>query len=329
MEDFIKEKKLSDLKKKQNIVRLNSYNQNNYKSLNYQEIIDMPYKATNYILYPWLPDQGTAFLYSATGVGKTYFSLNCAYSIAQGGNFLKFSAPNPKKVLYIDGELQLSNIIKRIKSIINEQGPLDIPDNFQLLNHQMVYPHLLPKLNDLSGHDFYTDYINDNNFDVVFFDNISTLSTIDENFGEQWVPIINLFLKLRAMGKTVVGIHHTGKNKYEFRGSCRILDIVDTSILLTSNKNDRLESDVSEGADFKIIYKKDRVLSGKDSIPFNVLYHQNKWTIQSAENANIQYVVESIKNKISHQMIATELGVSRQYVSKLVKKAKEMNLLND
>ena len=150
-----------------------------------------------------------------------------------------------------------------------------------------------------------------------------------ENFAEQWAPIIKFFLNIRAMGKSIIGVHHCGKNKYEYRGSSKMMDIVDTSILLTSNNSDQLENEFHGGANFKVNYKKDRILKGKDSLPFNVNYLNNRWIVQSAENANIQYVVESIKNKISHQMIATELGVSRQYITKLVKKAKEMNLLHD
>lgn len=316
-------------KKKSNIVRINNFDINKFLLKQHEEISIMQERETNFILYPWLPEQGIAIVYSATGIGKTWFTLNCAYAIARGGNFLKFSAPNPKKVLYIDGEMALNSIVNRYKQIIREQGDLEIKENFTLLNHEQQLPNSLPRLNDLSGQEAYLELIEKNNYDVIVIDNFSVLTDIDENFAEQWAPIIKFLLTLRSMGKSIIGVHHTGKNKYEYRGSSKIMDIVDTSVLLTSNNNDQLESEFSSGANFKLTYKKNRVIKGKDSIPFNILYHNNKWVIQSSENANLHYVVESIKNKITHQMIANELGVSRQYITKLVKLAKENNLLHD
>lgn len=329
MDDFLKEEKLSDLKKKYNIVRLNTFDIEKLKLKNHEEISIMTEQKTNFILYPWFPQQGITIIYAATGVGKTWFTLNCAYAIARGGNFLKYSVSNPKKVLYIDGEIALNSIVNRYKQIIKEQGDLIIKENFTLLNHEEQLPNFLPKLNDPSGQEAYLKLIEKYNYDVIVFDNFSCLSDIDENLSEQWAPIIRFLITLRAMGKSVICVHHCGKNKYEYRGSSKIMDIVDTSILLTSNNNDQLESEFSSGANFKVSYKKNRLMSGKDSLPFNVTYQDNKWTIHSNENSNIQYVVEAIKNKISHQSIANELGVSRQYISKLAKRAKEMNLIID
>ena len=47
-----------------------------------------------YAMFPWLPIQGIAFIYAATGVGKTLFTLNVAYAIGSGGDFLNINALN-------------------------------------------------------------------------------------------------------------------------------------------------------------------------------------------------------------------------------------------
>lgn len=324
---IVDQKKIEDLKKEHKIVRINNFNIDNIEADSFEDLTDLEDKQMNFILHPWLPEQGIAIIYSATGIGKTWFTLNCAYAISRGGNYLKYSAPIPKKVLYIDGEMARQVMSNRCKQIRKEQGTSLVKNNFIILSHEKIMPNFLPRLNDLSGQEFYLSYIEKHNFDVIVFDNFSVLTDIDENLSEQWAPIIKFLLTLRAMGKTVIGVHHCGKNKYEYRGSSKMMDIVDTSILLTSNKGDQLENEFHTNASFKISYKKDRVLNGKDAVPFNVNYDGNKWTIQSAENANLHYVVDAIKNKISQTMIANELGVSRQYISKLVKIAKETNLI--
>jgi putative DNA primase/helicase len=57
------------------------------------------------MLTPWLREKGTAMIYSPRGVGKTLLNLSAGYAIASGGTFLDWSAPEPRRVLYVDGEM--------------------------------------------------------------------------------------------------------------------------------------------------------------------------------------------------------------------------------
>ena len=58
------------------------------KPMTYKEIKESNPGEIKYVLFPFLPDPGIAFIYAASGVGKTLFTLNVAYAIAGGGNFL-------------------------------------------------------------------------------------------------------------------------------------------------------------------------------------------------------------------------------------------------
>jgi RecA-family ATPase len=314
------------MNQEENVYNIHSEDLNYIKTIKHEDLKKMKSEKTKFILHPFLPEQGLAIIYSATGVGKTLFTLNCAYAIAAGGDFLKYSAPQPKKVLYIDGEMSLNQMVYRYQRIIEEQGDLEFPDYFELLNNDQMKPNCLPLICSSAGQQYYIDYIDRNNIDVIVFDNVSTLSDIDENKSDEWRIIQKFLLKIRSMGKSVILVHHTGKNKNEYRGSSRMMDTADTSILLTNIKDDELEGENQEGVKFKIRYKKDRVIQGKDAIPFNVYYDSKKWSIQSSQSSNLNYVIEALKNHMSHQAIANEMGVSRPYVTKLASLAKKNNL---
>ena len=54
------------------------------------------------ILSPWLPKAGLAMIYAKRGVGKTYVALGIAHAVATGGTFLNWTAPKPRRVLYLE-----------------------------------------------------------------------------------------------------------------------------------------------------------------------------------------------------------------------------------
>src|SRR5262249_8370212 len=57
------------------------------------------------VLAPFLKTQGSAMVYAYRGIGKTHFSIGCALAVATGTPFLRFRAPKPRRVLFVDGEM--------------------------------------------------------------------------------------------------------------------------------------------------------------------------------------------------------------------------------
>jgi RecA-family ATPase len=49
-------------------------------------------------------------LYGQRGLGKTHVALGIAYAVASGGAFLRWRAPVPRRVLYVDGEMAAVDI---------------------------------------------------------------------------------------------------------------------------------------------------------------------------------------------------------------------------
>src|ERR1700720_1040571 len=62
----------------------------NFKPIPFDELKVIVPPPIEYVFHPCLPTQGIAFIYAATGLGKTLFALNMAYAIAAGGSFLKY-----------------------------------------------------------------------------------------------------------------------------------------------------------------------------------------------------------------------------------------------
>src|SRR5579863_1609413 len=127
-----------------------------------------------FAMEPWLPIKGISWIIAARGVGKSLFSMNIAYAIANGGSFLKFTCPLPRRVLYIDGEMSHLLLQKRFREIIREQGELIFPDNFHFYTPDLYPNHKLPKICNPCGQNYYTRLFVEKNFDVVVFDNLAT-----------------------------------------------------------------------------------------------------------------------------------------------------------
>ena len=70
------------------------------------------------MLAPWLPEKGLAMIFAPRGVGKTWVALSIAHAIASGGDFLRWRAPQPRRVLYIDGEMPAVTLQERYGTVV-------------------------------------------------------------------------------------------------------------------------------------------------------------------------------------------------------------------
>lgn len=328
-----KKAKLDKIKKEResNVQQLRNYDYLDTASpLSYEEIIDSPAIPRPNILHPILPQQGWIFIYAKSGLGKTLFSLNLAYCIANGGSFLKYKAPNPKRVLYIDGEMSYQAMYERLIAIIEEQGKLEFPDNFYMYtpdkmlpkdSPKSAIPFPLPKICSQEGQEFYNRIIEKNKIDVIIFDNLSALSRHDESSAEEWYPIQDWFTHLKSIGKSVILIHHAGKNG-EYRGTSRMLDTADTAICLKAIDEPLPNSEQKKIKRFKIEYEKHRNFDGDDSESYEVIFQDFKWSHQSIEISLIDKIIDCLNAKMTQRDIAKELLLSQSKVHRMIKQAK-------
>ena len=192
------------------------------------DFLGKEYPPRDLILAPWLPVQGLCMIYAKRGIGKTFLALEIAYAVASGGAVLRWRAPQPRGVLFIDGEMPASVTQERLAGIaaaseLEPQAPLrvmpvddqrhGIIDLSSIEDQVLLEPHL-------------------DGVDLVIVDNISTCCRSGrENETEGWIPVQECALALRARGKSVLFLHHAGKGGAQ-RGTSKREDVLDTVIAL-------------------------------------------------------------------------------------------------
>jgi hypothetical protein len=114
------------------------------------ELLKRDFPAKESLLSPWLRRQDLIMIYSKRGVGKTHLCLTLAYAVASGGKFLKWEAPEPRRVLYIDGEMPGVAIQERLAALVdaNEKEP---PEGFFRIVTPDAQTCSLPDLATVAG----------------------------------------------------------------------------------------------------------------------------------------------------------------------------------
>lgn len=89
------------------------------KAVSLNQLLDMDIKPPEYFLEPFITSSSLGMIYADRGLGKTFLLLSIALAIASGANFLKYKAPKPRKVIYLDGEMSLYTMKDRIVNLTN------------------------------------------------------------------------------------------------------------------------------------------------------------------------------------------------------------------
>jgi len=275
-----------------------------------------------YIIEPCLPRQGLIMIYAKRGIGKTYFALLLACKIASGESLFneRWQIKKKWKVLYLDGEMPANAMQERLKTLIG--SPNELNDNLEIVTPDEQIHGLMPNIADNEGQESLERLIKD--FDVVIVDNLSTLARYGkENEANSWNPVAQWALKLRSQGKSIIFIHHAGKDNNQ-RGTSKKEDILDTVINLKQPSDYNSE----EGARFEVHFEKSRGFAGDEAKPFeaklNLEDNKANWQISEIEDLEIKRVVELSIEKLSQRDIANETGLSLSKVNRILKKHKEV-----
>jgi putative DNA primase/helicase len=210
--------------------------------LSCDEFLTHQFPAIEYVIEPWLPIGGLAMVAGYRGIGKTYFALSLAYAVTTGGRFLGFTVPKPRKVLYVDGDLEPAELRERLAAIEaaakqDENGqPRLAKQNFRIISHALQ-EHGVPDLADPNGpgRDLITAELGDG--ELLVLDHLSALyRNRNEDDPASWDLMQNWLLRLRRSRKAVLLVHHTDhpdkSGRTTQRGTSRHEDVLNTSILL-------------------------------------------------------------------------------------------------
>jgi len=294
------------------------------QSVEIREFLGREFPPRVSLLNPWLPTQGLAMIYAPRGIGKTFFSLGVAYAVASAGSFLRWQAPIPQGVLFIDGEMPGVVLQERLAHMavsceLEPQAPLRIitPD---LQENGMLDLARADDQQELSNH------LHD--VSLIIIDNLSTLvRTGRENDAEGWLPIQAWALAQRAAGRSVLFVHHSGKGGAQ-RGTSRREDVLDAVINL------RQPGDYTpdQGAIFEVHFEKARGIYGEDTKPFEAKLNTDatghqEWTVRDLEQSTAERVAALLNDGIPQKEIPEMLGITKGAVSKAKKRAEGMGLI--
>jgi putative DNA primase/helicase len=282
-------------------------------SLTGAELLQKEFPPCEMIFSPWLPEKGLVMVFAGRGIGKTWFGLNIAHSVAGGGFFLGWHAPKPRRVVYIDGEMPGASLKERY-AIIIANSEFEAPEDTFRLVAADLQPDGLPDLANPDAQRFYDHVIHD--ADLIVVDNLSTICrALRENEADSWGPVQEWVLRQRATGKSVLLVHHAGKGGAQ-RGTSRKEDVLDTVISLRRP----IDYEASQGARFEVHFTKARGFLGDDAKPFEARLAAGQWTTGEITCDDSDEAVSALRAQgLSVRDIADRLGTSKSAVSRKLK----------
>ena len=314
--------------------------------LNFAKFLSLEVPPAESIFSPFLMKPSLSEIYAERGIGKTLFALTIAYGIACGGRLFGgvgtdvplWGAERAARVLYIDGEMQVNEMQKRLNAIAGGYlaGGFDIlnrEDNFQIFSFgnyagEMKNCDTTLNLATEEGQAALNPYLDQ--IDVLVIDNLATLCRAPKtrsNDEESWLPMQEFLLKLRHRGISVIFLHHAGKGGGQ-RGTSAKEDILDTVIKLERPK----DYEPAEGARFILRFEKSRGLCGDGVVSLDCqarttnigLFWEAKRLSESKEETVRRLLEENknlpIEDRLSLRDIADETGVPKSTVARIKKK---------
>jgi len=290
------------------------------------EFMQITFPPRENILGEWLPRQGLAMVYASRGTGKTWVSLSIAYAVASGGSLFGWKASRAKSVLFLDGEMPAVTLQERL-SRIAAAGGVRIEAPLRIVTPDLQKAGMID-LSRAEDQDALEAHLADT--DLIIVDNLSSLCrSVRENEAEGWVPVQQWALKQRSVGRSVLFIHHAGKNGTQ-RGTSRREDVLDSVIVLRRSGDYTPE----QGACFEVHFEKSRGIYGDAVRPFEARLicegdEHLHWEVKPLEISTAEKVARLLQEGISQQEISELLKISKGAVSKAKKKALGLGLCRE
>jgi hypothetical protein len=294
------------------------------------DFIAMELPPRDTMMTPWLMTQSLNMIYGWRGVGKTHVNLGISYALACGGKFLNWKADKPRRVLLVDGEMPAPALQERLAAIIASNGAEPGPGYLSIVTPDLQ-SGAMPDLSTYVGQEAISEVAERVNAELIVIDNLSCLVRGGgrENDAESWLSVSEWALLQRQAGRSILFIHHSGKNGQQ-RGTSKREDLLDVVISLRRPP----DYDPAAGACFEIHYEKARHLSGNDVDPIEAQLTvdsrgMSTWAWRAVSESTFDRVVSLANDGLSQSEIAIELELNRSTVLRAWRKADDAGLLEN
>jgi putative DNA primase/helicase len=281
-------------------------------------------------IHPWLKEDSVNLLSGSRGVGKTFAGLGILDAVTKESAFGPWECQNSVPCLFLDGEMTVSDNQERIELL-----RLNTDRKSPLYFYSDAYANRLglprAQLVDEEWRFQMKELLLKLGVKLWVVDNIASLASgLDENVKKDWDPINQWLLELRFAGICSVLLHHTNKEGGQ-RGTSAREDNLDISILLKPP----FDYTPEEGARFIFRFSKARIANKHLNLigdaEFKLIQDQSgyyTWSYSNIQQDKKREVLKYIGEGLNQKTIADIVGISKGYVSKIVKEAIDKGYIN-
>lgn len=271
-----------------------------------------------FLVSPWLRQGESALIYAAPGIGKSMLTLTLSLAVAGGGSFLNWSAPKPRRVLYLDGEMAVADVQERARCLLPTVSGIDAEAagrNLVMLARQAQHPDVeFPDLGTPEGQRTLLRKVRAGRVDLLVIDNLSTtFSCEDENSAAAIRPAVKLLMRLKQAGVACILVHHTNKTGESYRGSSMLATTFEVIFGLTRGAD--MKDD--HGPAFELTFSKFRGKRRDDVVVPRAVHLAEdgtglEWRQEKAARQEVQDLIAAVQSgKFSSQAeLAGHFGVS-------------------
>lgn len=264
----------------------------------------------------WLKTRELAMIYAYRGVGKTWFCMSLAYCLAYEKSFLAWPIHRNCRVLYMDWEMGIGDLKDRSTKIIlgHDVDPED-GKRFSLIPVERL-TEKGQSWNLTTERDRISCRSHMSGFDVIILDNLSCFMRPErgnETEVQMWGKINSWLIELRNEGKTIIIVHHAGKNKMQ-RGASNKEDQLNTTVSLVDTSSDNETK-------FDVVFEKYRSIVGDERRTYTATLNNKgdsiKWSWESQDERQRKDILELQDAGIKNKVISEVLGIELKRVIKL------------
>lgn len=286
-------------------------------AIDFADLVAVELPARDLLLEPFLFAKSLGEHYAARGVGKTHVSLGIAYAVSTGGEFLRWRAPRPARVLLVDGEMVAGGqggLQERLRGLA-AGGRVPEPGMLRIVSYDLQGDGGIPSLATVAGQAAIEQHLD--GVELLILDNLSCLFDLPENDADEWKAKAQPWLmSLRRRGISVLFAHHAGKSGQQ-RGTGAREDVLDYVIRLRHPPG----YDHSEGARFIVGFEKVRGVPGRALAAFEARLQADqdgvpRWSCTDSIAIRKALVEDLLSSGLSVSAVARELGENKGTVSK-------------
>ena len=283
-------------------------------------------------------------VHARSGRGKSMFCMGLAIALAGGVPFLGWEVPRPRRVIYVDAELDPADLQERISDMLEASGMANehkgvAMDNLKIVSQQYleVKPEKqLPDLTDEKAVEVLSEWCKAFQADLLILDNLTSLADVyDENAASSFAFVDAIGRRLKAEGVAVMLVHHNRKGAEggdAARGSSSLIRPLDAQWELGAAPETKDSLLV-----FSVHNRKIRIKPGRDVRAFSAVLEDGDeglcWRVSEARGDEIspelQDIVDIIQSRQYHldKDMAEALGIPKDKFSRRRKRVIELGLI--